>query len=73
MDRRTQRDITRNQLRRRNLCGAAAASASFGVKPNISSILLISRLLDNSDPVVREGAIKNLERIGGKERAGYPG
>ena len=66
MDRRHELDITREQLRRRNLSGAAAASISVQQK-SISRVLQISRLLDNSDPVVREGAIKSLESIGGRD------
>ena len=70
MDERYARDIARAGLRREKLTAAAAAAVRLG-QPNISELFRITKLLNNSDPLVREGAINTLSGIGGSNVISY--
>ncbi len=58
--------VERDDSRKRTLNATAAAGVlpGSGGKVDVARIL---GLLNNSDPLIREGAIKSLVRIGGKE------
>lgn len=62
------RNIARHGLRRQTL-NAAAAAAALGKRRSPLDIFRIIGLLTNKDPLTREGAIKNLTGIGGREAA----
>ncbi|MBN1765125.1 MAG: HEAT repeat domain-containing protein [Sedimentisphaerales bacterium] len=55
--------------RRRTLCATDAAGV-MPTPPPSSSVGQIIRLLNNVDPLIREGAIKSLTRIRGKDAEG---
>lgn len=66
MDERHKRDSVRQQFRRQTLTAAAAATLIPG-RSRRADALKVTRLLYNSDPVIRIGAIENLTRIGGPD------
>ena len=68
MDRDKQRKLSINDLRREKLSGVAAA-AILAQRNNATDVIKISRMLNNPDPVVREGTIKSLAGNGGRDAA----
>ena len=56
----------RAQARQKKLSGAEAAGLMTN-RPSDSNIGQIIRMLNNNDAKIREGALKSLTRIGGKE------
>ena len=67
MDKNEQREIARRELRNRTLNAAAAVTCSQG--GSRGDIAKITNLLYHNDPLVREGAIKNLARLSRRELA----
>ena len=68
MDKRQARDESRYEVRKRTLSAAAAALAhSHG--NNRGDIAKVTQLLYHSDPVVREGAVKNLVKLAHRDAA----
>lgn len=67
MDRLRDREEARKQIRRPTLSATAAAGVVSPTCLSSRDIGNILRLLNNVDPIVREGAIKSLARIRGKK------
>jgi HEAT repeat protein len=65
MDKYQEREISRKYLRDRNL-NAAAAAMLGARRQGVAAAGNIIQLLNNSDPEVRRGAIKNLVLVGGQ-------
>ena len=55
-------------MRRKKLSAVAAATA-LGRRGGPLDIIKISRMLNHSDPVIREGTLKNLAELGGRDAA----
>ena len=68
MDRDKQRRLTISELRREKLSGVAAASI-LAQRNSATDVIRISRMLNNPDPVIREGTIKSLAQSGGRDAA----
>ncbi len=66
MDNYANKAEARNRARRVTLSGTAAAGAMTG-RPSNGNIGQILKLLNNCDPLIRDGALKSLIRIGGRE------
>ncbi len=64
MDKYQEREIVRRHVRDKHLTAAAAAAVLGGRRSSGDSLNII-RLLGNSDPEVRKGAIRNLAGVGG--------
>ena len=68
MDRDKQHKLTIEELRREKLSGVAAASI-LARRNGATDTITISRMLNNPDPVIREGTIKSLAQSGGRNAA----
>ena len=68
MDRDKQHKLTIKDLRREKLSGVAAA-VILSQRDSATNAIRISRMLNNPDPVIREGTIKSLAQSGGHEAA----